>query len=98
VVTSPAAVTSALRTMPRGTIYTLAAAVIEVALIAVIGLVANWRLGLVVALIAGAIALTRLRYAPLVAVVVLAVTLVLALTGHTAGTDDRDVPAKMSQR
>lgn len=97
-VTSPTAATSVVRSMPRGTIYTLAAAVVEVVIIAGIGFAANWRLALVAALIAGAIALTRLRYAPLVAVVVLAITLVLALTGHTAGSDDRDVPARMSQR
>jgi hypothetical protein len=84
--------------MPRGTIYTLAAAVIGVVIVGGIGLAANWRLALVAALIAGAIALTRLRYAPLVAVVVLAITLVLAVTGHTAGSDDRDIPARKSQR
>lgn len=97
-VNSPAAMTGVLRSMPRGTIYGLAAVVLEVLIIAAIALAANWRVALVAALIAGAIALTRLRYSPLVAVVVLAITLVLALTGHTAGSDDRDVPARVSQR
>jgi hypothetical protein len=84
--------------MTRGAMYTVAAAVGCVAMIAAIALAANWRLALLSALIAATIALTRLRYSPLVAVVVLATTLVLALTGHSAGSDDRDVPARPAHR
>lgn len=84
--------------MTRGAMYTVAAAAGGVAMIAAIALAANWRLGALSALIAGTIALTRLRYSPLVAVVVLALTLVLALTGHSAGSDDRDVPARPAHR
>ena len=54
----------------------------------------NWRLALLAALAAGAIALTRLRYSVLVAVGLLAVTLVLAQTGHMAGSDKRVLPAQ----
>jgi uncharacterized membrane protein YjjP (DUF1212 family) len=54
----------------------------------------NWRLALLAALAAGAIALTRLRYSVLVAVGLLAVTLVLAQTGHMAGSDKRVLPAR----
>ena len=77
-----------------------AVATTAVAALLVIGLAAgtNWRLAVVAALAAGAIALTRLRYSVLVAVGLLAVTLVLAQTGHTAGPDDRHVPAKASHR
>jgi hypothetical protein len=84
--------------MTRGAMYTVVATGLEVAMIAAIALAANWRLAALSALIAGTIALTRLRYSPLVAVIVLALTLVLALTGHTAGSDDRDVPARPAHR
>lgn len=75
----------------------LASAVIAIALLVAIASAANWRLAFVAALTAGAIILTRLRYAALVAVGVLAVTLALAQTGRSAGTDTRDVPADTSQ-
>jgi len=84
--------------MTRGAMYTVVASGLEVAMIAAIAVAANWRLAALSALIAGTIALTRLRYSPLVAVVVLALTLVLSLTGHTAGSDDRDVPARPAHR
>ena len=84
--------------MTRGAMYTVAAAVGGVAMIPAIALAANWRLAALSALIAGTIAITRLRYSPLVAVVVLALTLMLALTGHSAGSDDRDVPALPAHR
>lgn len=58
----------------------------------------NWRLALVAALAAGAIALTRLRYAPVVAVAFLAITLMVAQTGHSAGSDQRDVAPRGSAR
>ena len=84
--------------MTRGEMYTVAAAAGGVAMIAAIALAANWRLAALSALIAGTIALTRLRYSPLVAVIVLALTLGLALTGHSAGSDDRDVTARPAHR
>ena len=84
--------------MTRGAMYTVAAAALEVALIAAIWAASNWRLAVLSAVIAGMIAVTRLRYSPLVAVIVLAMTLVLAVTGHSAGSDDRDVPARPAHR
>jgi hypothetical protein len=84
--------------MTRGAMYTVAAAAGGVAMIAAILLASNWRLAALSALIAGTIALTRLRYSPLVAVVVLAMTLGLALTGHSPGSDDRDVQARPAHR
>jgi hypothetical protein len=84
--------------MTRGAMYTVAAAVGGVAMIPAILLASNWRLAALSALIAGTIALTRLRYSPLVAVVVLAMTLGLALTGHSPGSDDRDVQARPAHR
>ncbi|HEY0345024.1 MAG TPA: hypothetical protein VGC59_10270 [Solirubrobacteraceae bacterium] len=77
-----------------------AVATTAVAALLVIGLAAgtNWRLAVVAALAAGAIALTRLRYSALVAIGLLVITLALAQTGHTAGPDDRHVPAKASHR
>jgi hypothetical protein len=68
------------------------------AMVAVIGLGTNWRLALLAAAAAGVIALTRLRYAPVVAVALLAVTVVLAQSGHSAGDDRRDLPARSSGR
>jgi hypothetical protein len=58
----------------------------------------NWRLALVAALAAGAIALTRLRYAQVAAVAFLAITLVWAQAGYTAGEDDRDVAPQGAKR
>ena len=82
----------------RRRVRTLAMAAVSAALIALIAAGTNWRLALVAALAAGAITLTRLRYSVLVAVGLLAVTLVLAQTGHMAGSDDRDVPARTPGR
>jgi hypothetical protein len=84
--------------MTRRRIRALATA--AVAAVLVVGLAAgtNWRLAVVAALAAGAIALTRLRYSALVAIGLLVITLALAQTGHTAGPDDRHVPAKASHR
>jgi hypothetical protein len=81
----------------RRTIRTLATAAVAMGMILAIASAANWRLAFVAALTAGAVVLTRLRYAALVAVGVLAVTLALAQTGRSAGTDTRDVPAHTSQ-
>ncbi|MEA2130859.1 MAG: hypothetical protein QOJ85_3750 [Solirubrobacteraceae bacterium] len=61
------------------------------ALIAALGFGTNWRLAFVAAMAAGAIALTRLRYAPAVAVALLAITAAFAQTGHSAGSDHRHV-------
>jgi putative copper export protein len=84
--------------MTRRRIRALATA--AVAAVLVVGLAAgtNWRLAVVAALAAGAIALTRLRYSALVAVGLLVITLALAQTGHSAGSDDRDMPAQASHR
>lgn len=68
-------------------------------MIAVLAFGTNWRLAFVAALAAGAIMLTRLRYSQVVAVALLAITAVLAQTGHSAGSDRRDVvPARSSTR
>jgi hypothetical protein len=68
-------------------------------MIAVLAFDTNWRLALVAATAAGAIMLTRLRYAQAVAVALLAITVVLAQTGHSAGSDPRDVvPTRGSAR
>jgi hypothetical protein len=76
-----------------------AAAAAAVAMIAVLWFGTNWRLALVAAFTAAAIALTRLRYSPLVAVTLLAIVAVLAQTGHSAGSDHRHhVPARGAAR
>jgi hypothetical protein len=51
---------------------------------------ANWRVALMAELAAAAIALTRMRFAAVVAVVLLAMVVVLSLAGRTAGSDQRD--------
>jgi hypothetical protein len=56
----------------------------------------NWRLALVAGLTAAAIGLTRLRYSPLTAVGLLAIVVLLAQVGLTAGADERDAPARSS--
>jgi hypothetical protein len=84
--------------LKRSTVRTLALAVVGVAIIAAIWAGTNWRLAAVAALTSGAITLTRLRYAAMVAVALLAITLALAQTGHSAGSDKRDVPARTSHR
>jgi hypothetical protein len=76
----------------------LAATAAGVAMVAGLWLGTNWRLALLAALAAGAIALTRLRYAAIAAVAFLAITLIVAQTGHTAGSDDRDVVPQRSNR
>ena len=50
---------------------------------------ANWRLVLLAALVALAVALTRLRYAAVSALAVLVVVAGLATDGKTAGADQR---------
>jgi hypothetical protein len=82
--------------MTRGRVWSWAAAGVGVLLVPVLASAANWRLALVAALTAAAIALTRLRYSPLTAVGLLAIVVVLAATGHTAGSDARDAPARSS--
>jgi hypothetical protein len=86
---------------PRWTrvlIRAVAAGAVAAAMIAGLAVGTNWRLALVAGLTAGAIALTRLRYSAIVAVAMLAITLALAQTGHTAGSDDRSPPARSSGR
>jgi putative copper export protein len=84
--------------LKRRTIRTLALAAAGTAIIVAIAAGTNWRLAAVAALTAGAITLTRLRYAAMVAVALLAIVLALAQTGHSAGSDHRDVPARASHR
>jgi hypothetical protein len=83
--------------MTQSTIRTLCAAAVAAAIIFALA-ATNWRLAFLAALAAGAVALTRLRYAPVVAVAVLAITLALAATGHSAGSDDRNVPPARPHR
>jgi uncharacterized membrane protein YjjP (DUF1212 family) len=79
--------------MTRRRLRTVGAMAVMAAFVVVLA-AGNWRLALLAALAAGAIALTRLRYSVLVAVGLLAVTLVLAQTGHMAGSDKRVAPAR----
>lgn len=79
------------------TILTLGTAAVALVIIAALAGM-NWRLAALAALTAGAIALTRLRYAAVVAVAVLVLTFALAHTGRSAGTDDRDLPARAHHR
>ena len=51
---------------------------------------ANWRVALMAQLAAAAITLTRMRYSAGVAAMLLAIVVVLALAGRTAGSDQRD--------
>jgi hypothetical protein len=76
----------------------LAATAAGVAMVAGLWIGTNWRLAVLAGLTAGAIALTRLRYAAIAAVAFLAITLIVAQTGHTAGSDDRDVVSHRSTR
>ena len=69
-----------------------------VGMVAVIAVGTNWRLALIAALAGGAIALTRLRYAGMAAVGFLAITLLVAQTGHSAGSDHRDVVREAPDR
>lgn len=82
----------------RITIRTLAAIAVAAAIVAGLAASTNWRLALIAALAAGAIALTRLRYAGVVALALLAITFALAQTGHSGGSDDRDVPVQTPHR
>ena len=84
--------------LKRRTVRTVALAAAGIALIVAIAAASNWRLAAVAALTAGAITLTRLRYAAMVAVGVLAITLALAQAGLSAGVDQRDIPARASHR
>src|SRR4051812_12449025 len=59
---------------------------------------ANWRVGGFAALAAAALALTRMRYAPTVALVLLALVVLLALTDRTAGSDTRDARGRSPHR
>jgi uncharacterized membrane protein YuzA (DUF378 family) len=69
-----------------------------VGMLAVLAVGTNWRLALIAALAGGAIALTRLRYAGIAAVGFLAITLLVAQTGHSAGSDHRDVVREAPDR
>jgi hypothetical protein len=84
--------------LKRRTVRTVGLAAVSVAIIVAIAAGTNWRLAAVAALTAGAITLTRLRYAAMVAVGLLAITLALAQTGHSAGSDHRDVPPQAPHR
>lgn len=84
--------------VPRGTLpprarRALLAAVL-VALSVTIAAQANWRLALLAALCALAIAATGLRYANAAGAALLAAVVVLAAAGLTAGTNDRAEPAR----
>lgn len=87
-----------LRPMTRRRIRAAGTVGVAAVLVVALAAAANWRLAIVAALAAGAIALTRLRYAAYVAVGLLVITLTLAQTGRTAGSDDRNVPARTPQR
>jgi hypothetical protein len=83
--------------MTRRRLRLAGAAAVAVVFVVAVGAGTNWRLALLAALASGAIALTRLRYSVLTAVGLLAVTLVLAQTGHVAGPDKR-APTKTHHR
>ena len=63
-----------------------------------IGVLANWRVGLVAALAAAAIALTRTRFCAMAALGVLVVVLALVASGRTAGVDARSDMAPAARR
>jgi hypothetical protein len=86
------------RLSTREKVRVLVLSVVAAAMLAGLAVGTNWRLAVVAGLTAGAIALTRLRYASVVAVAVLAIMVVLAQTGHSAGGDHRDRPARSSDR
>lgn len=86
------------RLTSRMTTRALAAAAAGVVIILAVAASSNWRLAFIAALAAGAIALTRLRYAPVAALVLLAITLGLALSGYSAGSDERADPAPAPHR
>jgi hypothetical protein len=67
-------------------------------MVALLWLGTNWRLAILAAAVAGAIGMTRLRYAPQAAVALLAITVLFAQIGYTAGHDDRDPPERTSGR
>jgi len=67
-------------------------------MVAILAVGTNWRLALIAGLAAGAITLTRLRYSAIVAVAFLAITLLVAQTGHSAGSDHRDIVSQGSKR
>jgi hypothetical protein len=67
-------------------------------MVAILAVGTNWRLALIAGLAAGAIALTRLRYSAIVAVAFLGITLLVAQTGHSAGSDHRDIVSQGSKR
>lgn len=76
----------------------IALGIAGVGMLAVLAVGTNWRLALIAALAGGAIALTRLRYAGMAAVGFLAITLLVAQTGHSAGSDHRDVVREAPDR
>ena len=75
--------------MFRTPVQTAAAAVAAAVAAAMLTVAANWRFALLALLIAAAIAATRVRYARLAALGLLAVMLGLAGAGLSAGADDR---------
>jgi hypothetical protein len=84
---------SATRRGPlRGGLSARTGLVAVVVVAAAVGLAtfANWRVALLAELAAAAIALTRMRFSGVVAVILFAVVVVLALAGRTAGSDQRD--------
>lgn len=76
-----------VRVTPRAGTLTAVAATALVA----VALAANWRVALLAAIAAAIIALTRMRYSPIVAVTTVAVLALLAVTGRAPGSDDRAV-------
>jgi hypothetical protein len=73
----------------RTAIQTIAGAAAAGVATRALSVVANWRLALMVGVIAAAIAATRMRYARLMALALLALVLGLASAGLSAGSDDR---------
>jgi hypothetical protein len=64
-------------------------AVVVVAAAVEMAACANWRVALMAELAAAAVALTRMRFSAVVAVVLLAMVVVLSLAGRAAGSDQR---------
>lgn len=66
--------------------------------VAAIAVLANWRVGLVAAVAAVAIAVTRMRFSAMAALGVLVLVLALVLSGRTAGVDARAGTAPAARR
>lgn len=64
------------------------------AALVVVLLADGWRMALVTAFACGAIAATRIRFAPMAAGGLAIVLAALAVSGHAIGTDERPVSAR----